>query len=264
MKRFEKVILGMLVLSNLAPASIKKLQKYALHELAIYKVDTFEDVKAIPTFSLGAPSGMVSRAEAGYFSLACLKDKDYTDGGMLIGMGYGDPTKIGGDISLTIGSVNPNDGGAFNRGSLNIAAGHNFRDQLLGVAVGIDSINLWHDSSIDYDENPSMYLAMTKLFPNDIAPMVFTVGAGNNNYAKINEEGDKKNHIYPFVSGAVYVMPQLSLVADYTSKVTTLGVGIVPFPRLPLTISLAAYDVTKEREEDKVSFIGTLSVAFHL
>jgi len=267
MGRLQKVVLGMLALSSLTLAGgfhVNKSNKYNFTDFAVYKVDRFNELRAVPGFSLGAPSGMVSRKHAGYVSVSGIKDKDDIDGGMILGMGYGDPNKIGGDISLSIGSVNPSDGGAFNRGALNLSVGHNFTDYLLGVSFGIDGINLWHDNDDDHDTNPSMYLSTTKLIPNDIAPMTFTVGVGNNNYAKVNETGDKKDKIYPFVSGAIYLMPQLSLIGDYTSKIATVGVSFVPFPRLPIAMSLGAYDITKERKEDKVSLIGTLSMAFYL
>lgn len=81
----------------------------------------------------------------------------------------------------------------------------------------------------------------------------------------MNEDGDKKDHVYPFVSVAAYVMPQLSLIADYTSGVTTLGVGIVPSPKLPITITMGAYNVNKQTVDtgnDKVSFVGSLSASY--
>lgn len=74
----------------------------------------------------------------------------------------------------------------------------------------MDAIDLWHDNpdkGEDHDTSPSLYLAVTKLVPNDTMPMVFTVGAGNNNFSKINETRNKKDQVYPFVSGAIYVMP---------------------------------------------------------
>lgn len=184
---------------------------------------------------------------------------------MAVGFGYGNPYEtVGGAVSLSLGSINPDDGGAFNRGSLNLSLGHNFSQYGLGVAVGVNTIDLWHDNGKD-EMDESYYTSVTKLLPNDVAPVVVTAGLGNNDFAKVNEDGDKKDHVYPFVSVAAYVMPQLSLIADYTSGVTTLGVGIVPSPKLPITITMGAYNVNKQTVDtgnDKVSFVGSLSASY--
>ncbi|WP_163468938.1 hypothetical protein [Fusobacterium sp. IOR10] len=259
MKRYQKIIIGLAALSTMALGVGDETKKFE-----ICKCGNFAEECSIPSFSLNVPSGMAGGAGGGYIGLSGITDKDDTDGGLSVGMGYGDSDKIGGTISLGIGSINPVDGGAFNRGSLNISAGHNFREQLIGVAVGMDNINIWHDNGGDHDTSPSMYLAVTKLLPNDTAPMVFTVGAGNNNFAKVNETGDKKDKIYPFVSGAIYIMPQVSLIADYSSDIVSAGVGLVPFPHFPLSVTAGVYDLTKEREEDKISFIGSVCVCFKL
>ena len=254
MKRYQKIMIGLVALSTVSMAS-GRFEMSACHD--------FSEEIAVPSFSLNVPSGLACGYGGGFIGLSGMTDDDDTDGGIGFGVGYGDPDKIGGVVSLSIGSIDPSDGGSFNRGALNISAGHDFRDQLIGVSVGMDSINLWHDNDEDHDKNPSMYLAVTKLVPNEVAPMVFTVGAGNNNFAKVNESGDKKDKIYPFVSGAVYVMPQVSLIADYSSDIVSAGVGLVPFPHLPLTMTLEAYDLGKERDEDTVSFVGSVCLSFN-
>ena len=187
---------------------------------------------------------------------------EHTDGAMGFGIGYGNPYEtLGGAISLSLGSINPDDGGAFNRGNLNVSVGHTFKEYGFGVAVGMSGATLWHDNSGD-DIDPSFYGSVTKLLPNDIAPIAITAGLGNNAYADTNESGNKKDKVYGFVSGAVYILPQVSLIADYTSGVTSVGVGVVPFPSLPITLTAGAYDITKEGNQEEVSFIGGLSAAY--
>ncbi|MFA6878627.1 MAG: hypothetical protein WCQ76_06965 [Fusobacterium sp.] len=259
MKRYQKIIIGLAALSTMALGEGTITDRFS-----VYKVDDFSQLNSVPSFSLGAPAGLAGGFGGAFIGVSGITDKDDTDGGMSIGMGYGDPNKIGGNVSLGIGSIDPVDGGALNRGALNISAGHNFREHLIGVSVGVNSINLWHDNGEDYDKTPSIYVATTKLLANERFPMAMTLGFGNNNYAKVNESGDKDEHFYPFLSGAVYVMPQLSLIADYTSDIVTLGIGVVPFPDLPVSLTFGAYDVGHERDEDKVSFIGSLSVSFAL
>lgn len=260
MKKYQKIITGLVALSSIALAK----EGTIIDKFAIYKVEDFSHLRAMPTFSLGAPVGLAGAKGGAFLGFSGITDQDGTDGGMSLGIGYGDPNKIGGTLSLSIGSIDPRDGGAFNRGSLNVSAGHNFPDMLAGIALGIDNVNLWHASEVDYDENPSIYLAATKLFPNDIAPMTFSVGAGNNNFAKVNESSNKKDKIYPFISGAVYVLPQVSVILDYTADITSVGVGLVPFPDMPISLTFEAYDITKERKEDKVSFLGSVSIGYYL
>ncbi|MDP0506688.1 MAG: hypothetical protein Q7K47_05570 [Fusobacterium sp. JB019] len=258
MKRYQKVMIGLVALSTMALAVGDETKKFE-----ICRCNDFSEECSIPSYSMNVPSGLAGSAGGGFVALSGITDKHDTDGGLSFGVGYGDSgEKIGGTISVGIGSIDPVEGGAFNRGALNISAGHSFRDKLIGVAVGMDGINLWHGSDNDHDKSPSMYLAVTKLVPNDTLPMVFTVGAGNNNFAKVNESGDKKDHIYPFVSGTVYVMPQVSLIADYSSDIVSAGVGFVPFPHFPISFTAGAYDLTKERKEDRVSFIASACLCF--
>ncbi|MFK4785450.1 hypothetical protein [Fusobacterium sp. MFO224] len=257
MKRYQKIMMGLLTLSTLAMAE----ECCWTEKFEVCKVCSFEEELVPPSFTLGAPSGIPGGKGGGGMAVSGITDKDDTDGGLAFGVGYGDPNKIGGLVSLSIGSVNPVDGGAFNRGALNISAGHSFPDQLIGVSVGVNDIDLWHANHDDHDDDPSLYISATKIIPYNRYPVMLTAGLGNNNFAKVNETGDKKDHVYPFVSGAVYVTPQISLIADYTSDIVTLGAGIVPFPKLPVAFTLGAYDIGKEREEDKVSFIASMAIS---
>ena len=218
---------------------------------------------ALPGFTLSAPAGLVPGAGVMFGGITgTYNSVEHVDGAMGIGFGYGNPYEtVGGAISLSLGSINPDDGGAFNRGNLNVSVGHTFKEYGFGVAVGMSGATLWHDNDHD-DVDPSFYGSVTKLLPNDIAPITLTAGLGNNAYADTNSSGDKKDKVYGFVSGAVYILPQVSLIADYTSGVTSLGVGVVPFPSLPITLTAGAYDIAKQGTEDKVSFIGGLSAAY--
>jgi hypothetical protein len=235
---------------------------YVHDNLKICEACDFDHEIVTPSFSLGAPSGLAGGAGGGGIAFAGITDEHDTDGGMAAGIGYGDPNKIGGLVSLTIGSVNPVDGGSFNRGAINISAGHNFKEHLLGVSVGVDDISIWHANSNDHDPNPSFYVATTKLVPRDKYPMAFTLGLGNNDFAKVNEDKDKKDKVYPFASGAIYIKPQISLIADYTSNIVTLGVGLVPFPKAPISMTLGLYDVGKERTDNEMSFVGSIAMSF--
>ena len=101
------------------------------------------------------------------------------------------------------------------------------------------------------------------------APVIISAGIGSNAYSDIdddnpatskNEGEDKWDE---FISGAVYVHPQMSIILDYTGGITTFGTSIVPMPAYPVTVGLAAQDIFKEDEVvDSAKFLGTLSVGY--
>ena len=226
-----------------------------------YIAKNFQELRALPGFTINAPAGLVPGAGVVFAGISGTSNSDDTDGGLGFGFGYGNPYEsVGGAASLTIGSIDPRDGGSFNRGGLNLSLGHVFSEYGLGAAVGVTNIDLWH---ADHDQklDPSFYGAVTKLLPNDIAPMTLTVGLGNNIYADVDEDVDKKDKVYPFVSLAAYVLPQMSLIADFTSGITSAGVSVVPFPSIPVSMTMGAYDISDETVQG-TSFIAGLSAAY--
>ena len=226
-----------------------------------YIAKNFQELRALPGFTINAPAGLVPGSGVVFAGISGTSNSDDTDGGLGFGFGYGNPYEsVGGAASLTIGSIDPRDGGSFNRGGLNLSLGHVFSEYGLGAAVGVTNIDLWH---ADHDQklDPSFYGAVTKLLPNDIAPLTLTVGLGNNIYADVDEDGDKKDKVYPFVSLAAYVLPQMSLIADFTSGITSAGVSVVPFPSIPVSMTMGAYDISDETVQG-TSFIAGLSAAY--
>ncbi len=268
----EKVLLGTFILGSLSLAAgmetavssaVISSNQIKTSKEFLYIAKDFSEVAVLPGFSINAPIGLVPGAKAIFAGISgTYNNVENTDGGMGFGFGYGNPYEnLGGAVSLSLGSINPDDGGAFNRGNLNFSVGHIFKKYGVGVAVGMSGATLWHDNEND-DLEPSFYGAVTKLLPNNLAPVILTVGVGNNAYADTNTSGDKKDKIYGFVSGAIYILPQVSLIADYTSGVTSLGFGVVPFPTLPITLTAGAYDIAKQGTQNKISFIGGLSTAY--
>lgn len=228
-----------------------------------YVAQNYQELAAVPSFTMSAPAGLVPGWGVVFAGASGTHNSvESTDGALGFGFGYGNPyDSLGGAVSLSIGSINPDDGGAFNRGDVNLSVGHTFSQYGFGVAVGMTGGNVWHDSKAN-ETDPSFYASVTKLLPNDVIPVIVTAGLGNNMYADTNDTGDKKDKVYPFASVAAYIMPQMSLIADFTSGVTTLGVGIVPSPKLPITITLGAYDVAEQGNQGVTSFIGGISAAY--
>jgi hypothetical protein len=231
-----------------------------------YLVDDFSELYTVPGFTFGAPTGLVPGAGVAFAGVSGItSSRTDTDGAVSAGMGWGDPmNSIGGAVSLGIGSIDPSDGGAFNRGSLNVSLGHTFTEYGFGAAIGVTNVDLWHKSRQDRVDE-SLYAALTQLLPNDIAPIIITAGVGNNGYTNINRgltADQRKDEVDFFAAGAVYLIPQVSLILDYTSGMTTLGTSIVPFPDYPITIGLAAQDLSKQLVEDEVKFLGTIGAGY--
>lgn len=270
----KKIIFGMLSLctvafgSNLANVTGENVgvflkDKGPEGKTLIYRAEHFHKMATVPGFSMGAPSGLVPGYGVIFAGLSGTATGSDKDAALAMGMGFGNPDTVGGALSLGIGSVDPRDGGSFNRGSLNASVGHHFKKYGMGVSVGVSSIDLWHANSLDGDNaDPSFYTAVTKLYPNEIAPVIITAGLGNNGYVDINKENNRKDKIDGFGSVAVYVMPQVSLILDYTMGVVSAGTSIVPFPDYPVTLNLGAGNLTKQGNNEKISAIGSIAAAY--
>jgi len=229
-------------------------------------VSNFDELRTLPGFALTSPSGLVPSAGVVFAGVSGLTDapgSGKTDGAAAIGAGFGNAHEgIGGAVTLGLGSINPEDGGAFNRGTLNLSVGHFNDEALAGVSFGVRGIDLWHAD--DELPNPSFYTAFTQLFPNDVAPVIATLGVGNNGFRFLRSTTDNpESALGVFGSVAAYVAPQVSVIADYTSGVSSLGVSLVPLPDVPLTLQLGAWDIFKYTEDnDNVSFLGSLTYVY--
>ncbi|MFZ9035767.1 MAG: hypothetical protein ACO2ZM_06585 [Francisellaceae bacterium] len=246
-----------------AAEAIKNKQDEGM--LSYFWADKFSQLATIPSFSLAAQSGLVPSWGVIYGAgsgVTNVPSTNGTDASIAVGMGFGDASDfLGGGLSLGIGSVNPKDSGIGGRGNINISLGHFFSKTLTGVAIGEDSIGGWNNGG----GNPtgSYYAAVTQILPNDIAPVILNAGIGNNIYTFIRSTKHKTTSVGVFGSVAVYVLPQLAVVADNTSGVTTAGVSLVPFVKLPITVNLAAWDVfSSVQNHPNVSFLGSISYAY--
>ena len=270
----KKILLGALALSSVGFASdlstitgesaaVFAKKETGADKPLVYLAENFHEMATLPGFSMGAPSGLVSSYGVAFAGLSGRRDSDDTDGAMAFGMGFGNPDTIGGAVSLGIGSIDPRDGGSFNRGNLNLNVGHHFKEYGFGWSVGMTGLDLWHASKLDGDrQDPSFYTAVTKLWANDFIPFAVTAGFGNNSYADINKENDRKDKVDGFGAIAFYLIPQLSLVVDYTSNILTTGISVVPFPDYPVSFNLGATNLNEQGPNDKVAAIGSIAAAY--
>ena len=71
-----------------------------------------------------------------------------------------------------------------------------------------------------------------------------TAGAGNGRFQREKAFYARENHLNPFGSVGLYVIPQISLIADWTGQDLMLGASIVPFARIPFFITPSFADCT--------------------
>ena len=233
------------------------------HGFEFFAANRYDELAALPGSSLGAPSGLVSgwgSAFVAFGGLANTSSRDSTDGSLAAGFGLGDPIKsVGSVISLSIGSVSP-DGGAGERGAVSASIGKFFVGPQLGVAIGAINLAGWND--ISTKPKHSAYLAVTKIFPIEDHPIIVNLGVGSNAFSDI-QEADPENEIGGFISAGVYLTPHISLIADYTSSIVTLGTSILPVADFPLIITLGAFDVNQRTPGSTgATFVGSVAYSF--
>lgn len=225
----------------------------------------FTQVATLPGFSMGAPSGLVPGWGVVFGGVSGSKASGGdSDGAGGFGMGWGDPYEyVGGTVGIGLGSIDvrDDDDKGFSRGTGSFSIGRVIREYKLGVAAGISTIDLWHNDSSDQPKN-SYYFAATKIMPNDIAPIIATAGVGSDSYAGVYHN-DQNHKWKEFFSLGAYIHPQMSLIADYTSGMSTLGVGLVPMPKYPVTVTLGAVDIFKQdKDTDAITYAASLSAAY--
>ena len=227
-------------------------------------------VHASPTFSLAAPSGLTPYQKVAFVGIGGIKDMPgraaSVDGAMTTGFGIeiSKEDKIGVLFGLDLGSINPSDGGAFDRGDLSIAVGKYIDDYNVGVSAGVKNITLWHASA--GRNTPSFYLAATKVAVVNEYVVIMNAGFGNNAFRTIYDttpREDRATRASGFGSIAFYPVPQASVVADYTAGIASVGVGLVPVAAWPVSLTMGLYDVTKDIQgHDKTSWIASLAYAY--
>ncbi|MCX5773728.1 MAG: hypothetical protein NTX05_03860 [Fusobacteria bacterium] len=205
----------------------------------------FSDMSALPGFSLGAPSGMVPGWGTVFYGASMATSSSTNgglDGGISLGMGYGNPFDLlGGSITLGLASVNPDEiGNEFgNAGYYSINTGHFFVDQQIGVSIGMNNFAGWLPTGAV--GAPSYSVAATKIFGVPFHPIIASFGIGNGNYTDVRNSNTAEP--YPFASGAIYITPQISYIIDYTSGITTTGFSIVPVYWVPVILNVGLYDL---------------------
>ena len=166
------------------------------------------------------------------------------DGAADFGFGIGDAENTLG-LELNVTSFSTVRSGFFHHSSLSFKI-HRDLPWNMAVAYG------WEDAirTKGTDGWNSMYGVLTggiplrKDFNSAFSTLTVTAGAGNGRFQKERDFYARRKRVNPFGSVGLLVIPEVSLIADWTGQDLMLGASIVPFHRIPFFITPSVADVT--------------------
>jgi hypothetical protein len=195
-------------------------------------------------------------------------DNCENDGALMLSYGLGDQMKnIGLTLEFSILSINPQDGGFANKGSIGFKLSHFFSKSHTGASFGIHQLTGWENNSDTTGFYRTSYFSLTHFMRlnkstdnNGQYPLSITVGAGNRIYGQtdwVSISALPYNKWLPFVGVGYRVNPWLDLVADeYSDGVTSAGLSIKPIKAIPIRVFVGGYDLfVVEDEQERTSFL---------
>jgi hypothetical protein len=164
-----------------------------------------------------------------------------SDAAIGFGFGFGDARKaVGLDVGVGIGDVS-----GFQRGTVGFKLHRQLGNQL-AIAVGVNNALTW--GLIDGGISP--YGVVTKGFRMreetrmPFSQLYVSAGAGTGRYRSEGDVINRRDSVGAFGSVAVRVIEPMNLIAEWSGQDLTLGLSILPFPKVPLVFSPAVTDVT--------------------
>jgi hypothetical protein len=157
------------------------------------------------------------------------------------GFGLGDPRKaVGLDVSVGIADVT-----TFERGTIGFKV-HRRLPAQFAIAVGVDNAITW--GNVDGEISP--YGVVSKAFqlrPDPRSPfsqLYVSAGAGTGRYRSEGDIANRRDSVGVFGSVAVRVIERVNFITEWSGQDLTLGISILPFPKIPLVFTPAVTDVT--------------------
>jgi hypothetical protein len=130
-------------------------------------------------------------------------------------------------------------------------------------AVGVIGTGRWGTEKTT--NRASVYAVGTKVFKiGTTSPhaLVVNVGLGDESFQELDKTtGFGKSGAGVFGSLAFYIIPQVSIVADYTGRFLNAGISAAPFRSLPLTLTLGGVNLTN-RYDSKPQAAASISYGF--
>lgn len=214
-----------------------------------------------PGFAFGSPVGFglnLGQGAVGIGGQTVPKSFNNTgdvDGSAGVALGLGDSaSSLGLEVTFNIVSLRDN---FADSGSFNIKA-HRMVGERTSVAFGTESQFAYGDAR---EAKESYYGVVTTVLDGPFSrPLVVNLGAGNERF---REHASGFNDTPGIFGGLAYVVhEQVSLIADYTGLDLNAAVSVVPFKRLPLTVTLGMINLTEEENRDS-EFSGAVGYSFN-
>lgn len=164
------------------------------------------------------------------------------DGSLTVGAGLGNGDKnMGFQATALIDSLGMRSDNHFGEnGSFSLKA---FRWMGADTSLGIGVANVGRWGALRHISN-SYYGSAThyfSFFPNGRFPMAATFGVGSGAYYSTTEaQSNRDCDMKPFGALSVSLIPQLSVVGDYTSDVWSAGLSAVPYLKFPFAVTAYA------------------------
>lgn len=229
---------------TLSPDQVQQLRQSLLIEPVIIEAPR----KSSPGSTLGSPSAYGAKWGNSFAGLSYASqpdNADKADGSAVLGMGFGDPVRAVG-LEMSIGIISLTDSFA-DSGSVGFKL-HKVIPEAgnLGVAVGWSNALKWGDAQQSKD---TIYGVVTKRFAlrpeaNHQLPLTISLGAGTGGFRSNGAIKAGENTPNVFASAGLQVIPELSLISNWTGNQLNLGVSAAPFRQIPLVFSMGVSDVT--------------------
>ena len=199
----------------------------------------------LPGSSVGSPSAFGADwgdVFAGFSFQERTRFTDKADGAVVAGFGIGDAQKLVGlEVAVTVFDLIDD---TFQDGGISFKLHHDFGDGF-AVAAGVENAIIWGG----LDTNSSAYGVVSKVFRFKDATQPFSsltvnLGLGGGRFRSEDDVFDGDDSINVFGSAGIRVIEPISVIADWTGQDLNLGISLVPFRNIPLTITPAIADVT--------------------
>lgn len=266
-KKILPLALSALALASLAgPVAAKSTTMVSQAEAARRLGITVDELRKIlgasfkpaasPGASMGSPLAFGAQWGAAYLFVGGQNRGPGTDervaaklsGAYGGGFGLGDASRyVALQVDYAVLDASNGPGGASN---LNLKLHKAFATQDAAVAIGVENLGRWGDAK---DVARAYYVTGTKVYnltPGDIAnprPVTVTMGWGNGRFRNTerNQKDSFKSSYNLFGSVGYSFHPQVGVIADLSSEVITLGTSFVPMKKVPLSVNVGIYDVTR-------------------
>lgn len=194
--------------------------------------------------SLFAPVGFGTNLGTVFGSLS-LVDRwpggSKSDGSLSLGAGLGDGDKyVGFQATALIDSIGVQDNGFAKNGSFSFKA-FRWLSPDTSVSLGVANTARWgalKTFSNSYYGSATHYFSF---FADHSFPIAATFGAGTGAfYSTAMARSNKDDEIKPFGALSISVLPQLSVIGDYTSDIWSAGLSAVPWLKFPFAVTAYA------------------------